>query len=135
MKTYSATEIISVLKPGQKAKAVNRHNFVIERSCAGIKDVSFGGLDDPEYVTLSPIFFSTKWQILPRYVSFEEALKAYKEGKTIRVEWSHDEDPNDWEMFKDFPHNSQVSFYQIIHGRWSIVEDDTEREDDNAING
>jgi hypothetical protein len=35
------------------------------------------------FMELEEGYFKFKWKILPRYVSFEEAKKAYHEGKTI----------------------------------------------------
>jgi len=41
-------------------------------------------------ITLTTSFVEKKWRILPRYVSFEEAMKALMNGKTVWL-WQGDE--------------------------------------------
>lgn len=70
----------------------------------------------------------SKWRILPNYVSFEEAMKAYKEGKVIR---SHLPMTNDVENIKTYSITEDdffdIMIERITEGKWSIVGDTYDR--------
>jgi hypothetical protein len=58
-----------------------------------------------------------EWCILPQYVSFEEAVKAFTEGKTIRREGSTGFNENSFNRFAPI-----FSRYDIQSQKW-IIED------------
>lgn len=76
-------------------------------------------------VTLDERYMKCSWRILPEYVSFEEARKAYKEGKTIECEYVGVVDgakhSTKFSLEKD-EYEGDLSFYMIIEGKWTIEE-------------
>ena len=67
-----------------------------------------------------------KWRILPQYVTFEEAKKAYEEGKTIKCEYPGKFDGVIYcETFnKREPEDVEaLSMYMITEGKWSVEDD------------
>lgn len=76
-----------------------------------------------------------KWRILPNYVSFEEAMKALKEGKTVSLRKVGNSlgnaEYNDKITYEEADKNALSytklnghSLLQLVDGAWSI-EDDT----------
>lgn len=51
--------------------------YVVGGESTGIVEGDEGAL------RLYDVYINLRWRILPRYVSFEEAIKAYRDGKTI----------------------------------------------------
>ncbi|AKM19815.1 hypothetical protein GARCT_02564 [Geobacillus sp. 12AMOR1] len=70
-------------------------------------------------ITLTSSFVDRRWRILPRYVSFEEAMKAYAEGKTIRSYCNGESKTyniNDFDVLT-------INVERIRSGKWTIEED------------
>lgn len=70
---------------------------------------------------------SVKWRILPTYVSFEEAMKALKDGKEVEL---HNDDGHEafinralWDEPIDELTISNFSFKDLLNGKWTIEED------------
>lgn len=88
---------------------------------------------DGERFTIHSILLNeTKWRILPNYVSFEEAIKALKEGKTVHChpEWSngktsHKITPSDAESIAlmHLEIKGEGLFTIIFESNWTIEGD------------
>lgn len=88
---------------------------------------TFGTIEKRRYGdALSRNILGLEWWILPKYVSFEEAMKALREGKGVRCE------------FKDDVGTDRVQELHMLHGgylplhveairdgKWSIIEGDS----------
>ncbi|UYL93736.1 hypothetical protein NIIg32_gp54 [Parageobacillus phage vB_PtoS_NIIg3.2] len=73
-------------------------------------------------ITLTTSFVEKKWRILPKYISFEKAKEAFKQGKTIccHIEnktFTYSPDSVDIESQEDAP-----SWYEIFEGEWTIED-------------
>ncbi|MGG3893160.1 hypothetical protein [Geobacillus stearothermophilus] len=80
-------QMIDRLKPGEIAESKNRKAYY-DSNCQLIEESKATGEKRPFTIysgNKSPI-----WRILPRYVSFEEAVKALMNGKTVWL-WQGDE--------------------------------------------
>jgi hypothetical protein len=118
-KTYNTGEIIALLKPGKIAKDLSGyyHDITMDEK---ERIYHVGRNEDKGTAELTTRFMQAKWQLLPRYVTREEAIKAYEEGKTIRVEWE-----SGWNEYREGKWE-HVSWKELTNGKWSIVEDDGE---------
>ncbi|WP_085523876.1 hypothetical protein [Tuberibacillus sp. Marseille-P3662] len=81
--------------------------------------------DGNKTVEAHRLFLNTKWRILPRYVSFEEAMKAVDEGKVAAYHLR-----KDYKVMVDkdvFPEifGTDATFGQLMEGKWTI--EDSER--------
>lgn len=112
-KTYSTGEIIDKLKPGQTAICENWSTPTRE-----IRINSDGNIvwSDGVIFILTAAVLKAKWRLLPQHVTFEEAIQAYKEGKTVECEWSDRTYTYSQEKV------SSVLWYEILDGNWSIVD-------------
>lgn len=72
--------------------------------------------------SLNCAFMNAKWRILPRYTSFEEAMKALKDGKKVTY---HD---RSWsttfnnEMSIESTGLESFNFLDLFEGKWSIKD-------------
>lgn len=89
----------------------------------GIPRSNFGS----SVVFLNGFFLSAKWRILPKYVTFEEAMKALKDGKKVRfhvrdrdvIWWDIDlYEERLFEWFKD----ECLTYKDLLEGKWQIIE-------------
>lgn len=117
-KTYSTGEIIDILKPGQRAKVVAENWSSGTLICDENSQIRWE--HGMECIYLREGLRNAKWQLLPQYVTFEEALKAYKEGKQVRCESEH----GNWFVYTPSNPQYEVSFQRMINGKWSIVDGD-----------
>jgi hypothetical protein len=80
-------EMIDRLKVGEVAEGVDSlgKEYCVTKTEYGMSFCSSTG-DTRGYLefTLNKNILGARWRILPRYVSFEEAMKALKEGKKVR---------------------------------------------------
>lgn len=60
------------------------------------------------------------WIIKPNYVSFGEALQAYKKGKTITCRYGKDFDGEPFVEDYNKAFEKDISFEMIIDGKWTI---------------
>lgn len=125
-KTYTTGQIIDLLKPGQKAVCVSNYHF--DRKVVKGGGGHFYWSDSNEYVKLTDETMNSKWQLLPQYITFEEARKAYMDGKKIRCD-------RDNGTYREHHISNQTKFNvgadivlwrEITDGKWSVVEDDSE---------
>jgi hypothetical protein len=111
-------EMIDRLKVGEVA--VDEYGTKIQLDeLKGLVFVSSGNT-----VANIPPFLKRKWRILPRYVSFEEAMKAMRKGKTITCTL-----PDSGEKAKFWFEDDTVKsvgfplhWYCIFEGKWTIEE-------------
>jgi hypothetical protein len=81
--------------------------------------------DSDEILSLNAQIMDSQWRILPKYVSFEEAIKAYKEGKDITYH-------HNTESKYTFKHRyfisfnnlclDSIGFHELIEGKWTIED-------------
>ncbi|UYL93804.1 hypothetical protein NIIg97_gp63 [Geobacillus phage vB_GthS_NIIg9.7] len=90
-------EMIDRLKVGEVAECVNENYKVMFKATEGLVYVDDDGktkkklgLDGRFIIANSVLKNQLRWRILPRYVSFEEAMKALMNGKTVWL-WQGDE--------------------------------------------
>jgi pyruvate-formate lyase len=75
------------------------------------------------FLVMNTFTSTTKWSILPKYVTFEEAIEAMKEGKTVRIHIS-----SNMSKVVEQNHNmnglglGEFGFYTFIKSKWSIEE-------------
>jgi hypothetical protein len=68
-------------------------------------------------LSLNQLNTSLQWRILPRYVSFEEAMKAFKEGKRVALYISGYK-----ETFRLNEELDSLTLRDLIEGKWTIEE-------------
>lgn len=116
-------QMIDRLKIGQVAKN-NNTSFLVKRTQSGYRYVNKNyevdrtqGLEG--YLILNGIVEDYKWRILPNYVSFDESMKAFTEGKTVIAH--RDKMPK---MCVYHIHNtSKIYVDDILHSKWTIEAD------------
>lgn len=119
-KVYTTGQVIDLLKPGQKAFDVEKPVNIIGKDSQGnFSWFRADGSPGPD-VVITWWFLNVKWQLLPQYITFEEARQAYEEGKTIRIEWE-----SGWNEYREGTWE-KVSWVELTKGKWSVVEDDSE---------
>jgi hypothetical protein len=75
-RTYTTPEIIATLKVGQRATNTD-HGTITKDKYGGI--VRSNG----EYLHLNPYIMKAEWTIVPEYVDFMTAFRAWKDGKRV----------------------------------------------------
>ncbi|MCT1575682.1 hypothetical protein M3E13_15560 [Oceanobacillus kimchii] len=93
------------------------------------KDNSLRTLPNLEIVTLTDFTVLSKWRILPmpNYVSFEDAMKAYKENKKT-ITYHHDSDTIYTFVYENTPNQFERIYYdsislpELLKGKWTIKE-------------
>jgi hypothetical protein len=119
-------QMIDRLKVGEVAEAKYESesggfgiSYKIERNEFGLKNITNGD----GVVSFDNIFFKAKWHILPNYVSFEEAMRALKEGKKATL---HGEDGNLKTLFRKWYRldtRECITFNMMFEGKWTIEEE------------
>ncbi|CDQ39521.1 hypothetical protein [Virgibacillus salexigens] len=73
---------------------------------------------------MNKVYQNENWKIRPRYVSFEEAMKALREGKEVRL---HYREFDYYVVNKDLMHDmlikldiADASFNTMLTGKWTI---------------
>jgi hypothetical protein len=118
-KLLTTGQMIDRLKPGEVAESKNRKAYY-DSNCQLIEESKATGEKRPFTIwsgDKSPI-----WRIIPRYVSFEEAKEAFKQGKTIccyieNKKITYSPDGVDIYSQVDAP-----SWYEIFEGEWTIED-------------
>lgn len=117
-------EMIDRLKVGEVAECIDANEFFSKAN--QVTKAESGGLvwvDEflRSRVYLASAVINAKWRILPKYVSFEGAISAMKEGKKVTF---HDGDKKttigeggsmDW--------TRRFSWRKLINGKWTIEDD------------
>jgi hypothetical protein len=117
-------QMIDLLQLDQVAECENKEFYVRanERTMSvfvGLEALESG---NGKMFQLTPLFRSLKWRILPKFVSFDEALIAFSKGKKI---WCEYQGNRDW-FSKDLCHEQREvapSFGEMRFGKWTIEED------------
>lgn len=122
-------EMIDRLKVGEVAQAYDEEGkealFRVQRTSEF--HTPFRNLDnDNNELFFNERLLKLKWRILPRYVSFEEAMKALREGKKVRfhvpegkniVITSHNFIENIYTI-----HGCSLSWGYLLEGKWTIED-------------
>lgn len=119
-------QMIDRLEKDQVAETGN--GFRVKRTSGAIMFVDEHNqidrtMGDQGYLTLvNGYVLSTKWRILPNYVSFEEAMQALKEGKYVN--W-YSPDGGDSVIFTptdyfDEEETADFRFKELVEGKWTI---------------
>ncbi len=121
-------QMIDALKVGEIAQAETCGKpFVTLNKNGGVSYCNSNGecKRDTELILFSQ-WRTAKWRILPNYVSFEEAIKAYQEGKTITCDYKgvHNGKLYTEKLAKNIPESEEdLSMYMIVNGKWTIEND------------
>jgi hypothetical protein len=124
MKEWLTTgQMIDRLKVGEVAKNQS-YEGCIKRTEAGLIECN----DEHEPVKPLKIdneILESMWIILPKYVSFEEAMKALKEGKKVYFhrngEVIHFHNKPKFRSVATLE-NSDLTLQDLIEGKWTIEE-------------
>ncbi|WJQ02882.1 hypothetical protein QT236_14485 [Geobacillus stearothermophilus] len=123
-------EMIDRLKVGEVAEGVDSlgKEYCVTKTEYGMSFCSSTG-DTRGYLefTLNKNILGARWRILYRFVSFEEAMKALKEGKSVAF---HAENANRPITFDEsYPltgfyddHDLFIDFSDLLEGKWTIEE-------------
>lgn len=125
-------QMIDRLKVGELAESNERADLRVKNTAIGILYVNDEGERDKRkgidgYFFVNGSYIKNmKWRILPNYVSFEEAMKAHKEKKTVTY---HDEELKytfeyglDPQQFEQLYYDS-ISLHELVEGKWTIEAD------------
>ena len=113
-------QMIDQLKIGEVAESKNQRAYY--DNCQLIVENKLTGEKKPFTIWIGDK--SPKWRILPYYVSFEEAYKAGKQGKTINFHADNGV-VHTIEHFDDSLDENRLSSYslrELIEGNWSIED-------------
>lgn len=132
-KFLSTGEMIDQLKVGGVAESEQMSSF--DNFIYRVKKVKSGSIMNLDsnlvptghYTPLQGDIVNLKWRIQPNYVSFEEAMKALKEGKEVDLHIKGHVDMFINKTLYDKPIEelmvSGYSFKELIEGKWSIGND------------
>ncbi|MCR1833091.1 hypothetical protein NSA56_01605 [Oceanobacillus caeni] len=67
-----------------------------------------------------------KWRILPNYVSFEEAMKALKEGKTVVLHKGTFPEITVFKHWFKLETREEITFSDLFNGKWTIAGESNE---------
>ncbi|PAV30293.1 hypothetical protein CIL05_07435 [Virgibacillus profundi] len=111
-------QMIDKLKVGERADSVKKFTgYNVTKTNRGIV---FG---DGEPLFMNSVALDIKWKITPVYVTFEEAMKALKEGK--EKVFFHDGEWKAHVVYDEWIENSYVSGYtfeQLLTGNWTVED-------------
>lgn len=115
-------QMIDKLKVGEVAES-NDHLTAWYNEMKALKFKTEEGVESYKFVIDEMDYKKErKWRILPKYVSLEEAMKAYKEGKTIV---SHAGELGFIPAERRFNIEDEVfsvASERISHGKWTIED-------------
>ena len=63
-----------------------------------------------------------KWRILPKYVSFEEAMEALKKGKKVELHRNAFPEITVFRHWYKLENRQDLSFSDLFNGKWTIIE-------------
>ncbi|WP_141554326.1 hypothetical protein [Virgibacillus ndiopensis] len=117
-------QMIDKLKVGEVAKRKNSDLHIkkvtssIHKFCTEDGDVS--GFRE---VTLDGMIVGHKWTILPNYVSFEDAMKALKEGKKVKVIYPNGEHDHIYGKQSGVLLTGTI-WDELFEGKWTVEDGD-----------
>ena len=82
-KLLTTGEMIDTLQVGEVAET--QEGFKVTKRSSGAITWIHDGDDSHNYLKINIVALDFKWRILPRYVSLDEAMEAFYEGKTITI--------------------------------------------------
>lgn len=110
-----------IKNPGTRAES--ERGKVVEYSYGDMRLIEVTNGDNT--VECHRLFVTPKWRILPNFISFDEAMKALKEGKSVRfyvngreVIW-WDLETNQAELYKWF-YDECLTFNDLLNGKFTI---------------
>jgi hypothetical protein len=122
-------EMVDRLKVGEVAECVNENYKVMFKVTEGLVYVDDDGktkkklgLDGKFIIANSVLKNQLRWRILPRYVSFEEAKEAFKQGKTICCYFEEGVNTYSPDSVDIYSEADAPSWYEIFEGKWTIEE-------------
>lgn len=130
MKKYKNSEVFKALEENNKLRFVSqdgiderRELFVSDGGYFLIK--YFKGNEHVKDVPVRERFdgnigVHTTWKLIPREVTFMEAVKAFGEGETIRCETKVHADFRYSPIRYTNPSTGQIPVWQILEGKWYI---------------
>ncbi|MBT2601401.1 MULTISPECIES: hypothetical protein [unclassified Oceanobacillus] len=127
MELLTTGQMIDQLKVGEVARNDNDSNTIfVKRAETGGIYKCFKDGTTRESAFLVSAFVDSKWRILPNYVSFEDAMKALKDGKTVElhIDGKDDlvvQDYLDPDPIREFC-VSNCTFKELLEGKWTIEE-------------
>lgn len=122
-------EMIDRLKVGEVAEQkqdgwrVTRKNGLVFIDKDGDIDKNKG--DKGHMILVNGYVIGSKWRILPKYVSFEEAMKALKDGLIVRAHdgtggyYEFDGKETFTQLAKEYP---VIRIYELMDMKWTIAE-------------
>jgi hypothetical protein len=123
-------EMIDRLKVGEEAETHPDDVYVrVKRFENGIYRMYVVGGEstgivegDEGPLRLNDMYINLRWRILPRYVSFEEAMKALADGKKVSVLIEGNKIPLVIEKDSFVRFFSGRKWIDLINGKWTIEE-------------
>lgn len=109
------SEALKAAIDGKKVRNTNWSQPDLDRIWFNGKQFMFGH-EGCELLLDGASDYDTGWEIVPEYVDFATALKAYEAGKTIRSEKSGTTYPHRNKLLRSFDLTD-------IRGKWLILED------------
>lgn len=132
MELLSTGQMIERLNIGDQAEYKHQerttdHHLIVQKTASGSIVVVYNGIHENrvgKLLTLSAKVMTYQWRVIPQFFSFEEAMKAHLEGKTVAY---HHSDELVYEFncdgatdqFKQLYHDS-IYLQELIKGNWSI---------------
>lgn len=127
-------QLIDKLKIGEVAVPDNKLYLPVKRVAEGIIWVNPKTYEQSEvhqdFFRVTGSTMSIRWKIIPRYVDFYTAMRAYEKGKDIVYHHSEDKTYTFtnglhsifYRLFED-----SISLHELIRGKWTIIEQGCER--------
>jgi hypothetical protein len=125
-------QMIDRLKVGEVAECIAGDNkgakvqYAKQRKGRYFLQVIDSRTNEKKIFVIKDYHQKSKWRILPKYVSFEEAMKAHQEGKTV---FYHTADGKKIPVYKDFRFAklrelaiNDYPLLELVNGRWTIEE-------------
>lgn len=132
MEFLSTGQMIERLNIGDRAERHHQnrgteHHIIVEKTASGSIVVVHNGVHQNrvgKLLSLSARVMTYQWRVTPKFFSFEEAMKAHLEGKTVAY---HHCDELIYEFkcdgatdqFKQLYHDS-IYLQELIKGNWTI---------------
>jgi hypothetical protein len=118
-------EMIDKLKPGEVAESKPTEWCGAPVGSFRVTKTQNGAIcfdDSGDYMPLNEFNMRLQWRILPKYVSFEEAKEAFKQGKTICCHLEKEVCRYSPDSVDIYSQVDAPSWYEILEGKWTIEE-------------
>jgi hypothetical protein len=123
-------QMIDRLKVGEVAIPDDEKYLAVKRTKDGFiwvdRDTHEQSKIHQDYFKIHCYTIRLKWRILPRYVSFEEAMKALREGKKVRFHVREGKSiPFTSQSYLEniySVHGCSLSWEYLLEGKWTIEE-------------